>query len=75
MSLLKLAFVLECLDDFKNLARLHIQTPQSIDELLLSKTASQTRFQKMKITQIQRLKVFLDDYERTVHRGARPLFS
>jgi transcriptional regulator with XRE-family HTH domain len=46
ISLLKLAFVLECLDDFKNLARPHIQTPQSIDELLLSKKPLRKRGSK-----------------------------
>ena len=46
ISLLKLAFVLECLDDFKTLARPHIQTPQSIDELLLSQKPLRKRGSK-----------------------------
>jgi transcriptional regulator with XRE-family HTH domain len=42
-SLLKLAFVLECLEDFQEIAKEKQAMPQSIDALLIPKTPSRKR--------------------------------
>ncbi len=42
-SLLKLAFVLECLEDFQEIAKEKLAIPQSIDALLLPKASSRKR--------------------------------
>lgn len=45
-SLLKLAFVLECLEDFQEIAKEKISIPQSIDALLIPKAPSRKRGSK-----------------------------